>query len=262
MAFGGGVYAGGEINSPYTLTVNVPTGAQTGPITVTTGSTVITTATPFVVTSPPAVPAFTSATKVEGTINQPFSFQVTANGNPTSYAILTGELPPGLSFDTATGLISGTPTEAIVTGLNISATNANGTGQASLIIDIGNDAPTLTVTASPKTINAAPGQSAQFLFTLSHAATRATVINYLIHDVAPDPEDYGPNPLYYSLSKAGRVKIPAGKTSATLTLTPVDLPFPDSPDTLVIVKLTISDGRDLYVVGTPKSAKIKIHVSE
>jgi uncharacterized delta-60 repeat protein len=43
-------------------------------------------------------------------IGRPFSYQIVASGQPTSYGA-TG-LPPGFSFDAAAGLISGTATEA------------------------------------------------------------------------------------------------------------------------------------------------------
>jgi hypothetical protein len=58
------------------------------------------------------------------------SYQIAASGSPTLFGA-TG-LPAGLSIDTAKGLITGTPTAAGTTSVTISATNANGTGTATL----------------------------------------------------------------------------------------------------------------------------------
>ncbi|HWJ31685.1 MAG TPA: putative Ig domain-containing protein [Gaiellaceae bacterium] len=44
-------------------------------------------------------------------VNQPYSFQLTATGGGTlQWSVLTGKLPAGLSLNSSTGLISGTPT--------------------------------------------------------------------------------------------------------------------------------------------------------
>ncbi len=82
----------------------------------------------------PAAPVITSATTASGTVSQAFNYQIAASNAPTSFAV-TG-LPAGLSVNTATGLISGTPTTAAVSSVTISATNATGTGSATLTITI------------------------------------------------------------------------------------------------------------------------------
>lgn len=64
------------------------------------------------------------------------TYTITASNSPTSYAA-TG-LPPGLSINTSTGQITGTPTSAAGSPYNvsISATNANGTGSTTLVYTI------------------------------------------------------------------------------------------------------------------------------
>ncbi len=52
-------------------------------------------------------PAITSATGANATVGVAFNYQITATNNPTAYAA-TG-LPAGLSLDTASGLITGSP---------------------------------------------------------------------------------------------------------------------------------------------------------
>jgi hypothetical protein len=72
---------------------------------------------------------------VSGTVGMPFvTYQITATSSPSSYK--ASLLPPGLSLDTTTGAITGTPTVAGTWFTPISATNAYGTGGVVLIITI------------------------------------------------------------------------------------------------------------------------------
>ena len=79
-------------------------------------------------------PVITSATAATGTVNQAFSYQITASGSPTSFNA-TG-LPAGLSVNTGSGLISGTPTVAGNPSATIYAGNSYGTNQATLSFTI------------------------------------------------------------------------------------------------------------------------------
>jgi len=93
-------------------------------------------------------PAITSPTTVTGVVNQPFSYTITAANNPTSFSATN--LPPGLSVDTASGAIAGTPTAAGITSATISATNAHGTDSESLSINIGAQGPAITSMSASK----------------------------------------------------------------------------------------------------------------
>ncbi len=79
-------------------------------------------------------PVISSSLTATGTVGTEFSYQIAASGSPTSYAA-TG-LPAGLSVSTSTGAITGTPTVAATSNVTISATNASGTGSATLVITI------------------------------------------------------------------------------------------------------------------------------
>jgi sugar lactone lactonase YvrE len=81
-----------------------------------------------------AAPSITSATTANGTAGSSFSYQITASNSPSSYAA-TG-LPAGLSVNTSTGLISGTPTAAGTSTVTLSATNSTGTGTETLTLTI------------------------------------------------------------------------------------------------------------------------------
>ena len=76
------------------------------------------------------VPQIISANTTTFTQNSPGSFQVVATNDPTSFA-LAGTLPAGVTFDTATGLLSGMPAAgtAGVYPLIITASNDAGTSE-------------------------------------------------------------------------------------------------------------------------------------
>ncbi len=80
--------------------------------------------------SPNNVPAITSASQVSRNVNAASGlvYQITATNPPvTSYAIIGASvLPAGLSLNTGTGAISGSPTVSGVSTTNLSASNAAG----------------------------------------------------------------------------------------------------------------------------------------
>src|SRR5205823_6324624 len=71
-------------------------------------------------------PVITSPNTDTGTVGKAFSYNITATNSPTSYSA-TG-LPPGLTVNTTTGAITGTPTVVGTTNVSIGATNSAGTG--------------------------------------------------------------------------------------------------------------------------------------
>src|SRR5207248_1756351 len=95
----------------------------------------------FTINNPPP-PVISSAVTATGTVGVAFSYQIVASNCPTSYNA-TG-LPPGLSVNTSTGLISGTPTTAGTYSVTINATNAGGTGSATLTLTIKPAPPVIT----------------------------------------------------------------------------------------------------------------------
>lgn len=131
---------------PAGLTANTTSGVISGTPTVAgassislsannaTGSGPVTTLT-LTVGTRPAITNSLLATSV--TVGNPFSYTITASNTPTSYAA-TG-LPAGLSVNTTTGVISGTPTAVGTSSVTLNATNTFGTG--------GNTPLTITVNA-------------------------------------------------------------------------------------------------------------------
>ena len=82
-------------------------------------------------------------------MNQPFTFNVVATNaitRPDTYSLgaNSGPLPPGLSLNASSGLISGTPTQAGDYQVAIVATNTNGVGSSVLDIQILNTGNAMT----------------------------------------------------------------------------------------------------------------------
>ncbi len=83
-----------------------------------------------------SVSVVSSATTASGTVGASFSYSITGSNTLTSFNV--GSLPGGLTANTTSGLISGTPTLAGVTSVTLSANNATGTGPSvTLVITIG-----------------------------------------------------------------------------------------------------------------------------
>jgi hypothetical protein len=85
--------------------------------------------------SPKAIaPIITSSSNVTGAVGVAFTYIITAVNTPTSFS--TSSLPSGLSINTSTGVISGTPTVAGNFADTIRAINSDGTVSQILTITI------------------------------------------------------------------------------------------------------------------------------
>jgi hypothetical protein len=86
---------------------------------------------PYTITGSGPIPVINSILSTTGQQEAPFSYQITATNSPTSFAA-TG-LPAGLSLNTTTGLISGTPFSSGTSSINLIASNANGVSSAATL---------------------------------------------------------------------------------------------------------------------------------
>jgi Putative Ig domain len=101
--------------------------------------------------------------------DRPFSYQIVATNHPTSYN--AGGLPPGLTVNTGTGVISGTPVPTTgIWSASILATNATGTATATLTILI-NPNPAIPVISGPAMVTASAGTAFSYQITASNHPT-------------------------------------------------------------------------------------------
>ncbi len=211
---------------PAGLSINTMTGLITGTSTVAMTSMfpVMVTATNGSGASPTQVltititlpaPAITSAASASGTVSTPFSYQITASNVPTSYAA-TG-LPAGLSVNTMTGLISGTPTVNGTSNVMVSATNASGTGNQAVMITIANLPPPTASGINSNvafttggTIDLTSGLSGTFTsVAIATQPTKGTVVlNGFIATYTPNAGYFGADSFTYTVTGPGGTSSP------------------------------------------------------
>src|SRR5207237_6069078 len=116
-------------------------------------------------------PVITSPLTACGTAGSPFSYTITATNNPTSFT--ASPLPAGLTINTSTGLISGTPTSAGTTNVTITASNGAGTCNSASAILVITISSRPTITSLNPTCTAAGGPQ----FTLTVNGTNFVLIS-------------------------------------------------------------------------------------
>ncbi len=117
----------------------------------------------------PTTPVITSSLTATATQGMAFSYQITADNTPTSFNA-TG-LPAGLSVNTTTGLISGTPTTPGVSNVSISATNTTGTDNETLVLTVNAAKPVINSSA---TASANVGSAFSYQITATNSPTSFT----------------------------------------------------------------------------------------
>lgn len=112
------------------------------------------------------IPVITSVLTASGVVGEPFTYQIDATNNPTSFD--ADDLPAALSIDTTSGIISGTPQAAGVFSIPLYATNADGTGTATLVLTVTEPIP---VIQPPLTASAVRGQAFSYMIDATNDPT-------------------------------------------------------------------------------------------
>ena len=190
-------------------------------------------------------PVITSGTDVGGTIGYPINYQIAATNSPTGYGA-TG-LPPGLSVNAATGLISGSPTQTGFFPVTLSTTNAFGTSTSALTVQVTGPAlPVVTLAAAIPSVTLDSGEVGAFALTLSSAQKSDLLVSYVVQGTAANGVDY--------VYRKGTARIKAGRTTKMIKVLPTgDLGGASKK----VVKLSLLTGSG-YNVGTGSAAKVKI----
>src|SRR6202522_4515655 len=236
-----GLPAGLSVSSTSGLISGTPTASGTSTVTLSatngggTGNATLT------LTIAAAAPVITSATTANGTVGTAFSYQITATNTPTSYGA-TG-LPTGLSVNTTSGLISGTPTTAATSTVTLSATNSTGTGHANL---------TLTVTTGGAV------SSAQTIAAQSPSSAASLSLSFLTNTVAGDlimvAFDYDTNTVPSSVTDS---------QGNTFTQVGSQLTSPGATRSVVYYAKNIKGGADTVTVNlSGTSAWLELYLSE
>ena len=113
-----------------------------------------------------AAPVVSSATTASGTNGVSFSYQIAASNFPTSFS--ASGLPAGLSVNSITGLITGTPSVSGTFNATISASNSGGTGNATLTITLQPPAPVINGALS---VTGTSGSAFSYTITASNSPT-------------------------------------------------------------------------------------------
>lgn len=105
----------------------------------------------------PGSPVITSGTSATARTNQPFTFQITATGVSSDATLTSTPLPGGLTLDSATGLISGTPTQDGSFAITLTLHDGDAIVSGSLQLTFTSD-PAFPVITSPAEVHLVSGQ--------------------------------------------------------------------------------------------------------
>jgi hypothetical protein len=115
------------------------------------------------------LPVISSALTATATVGQSFSYTITANNSPTSFAATN--LPAGLSVNGASGLISGTPAQAGTFPVAVAASNSSGSGFSALTLTVNATLAPSPVITSGSSASGTVGQAFSYAIAASNNPT-------------------------------------------------------------------------------------------
>ncbi|MBI5767103.1 MAG: putative Ig domain-containing protein [Verrucomicrobia bacterium] len=203
---------------------------------------------------PPATPMITSPLAANGQQGVAFTYQVTASESPTSYVALS--LPAGLSINTTSGAISGTPTVSGMFTVTLRAANNAGPGvAASLVLNLAPAAAAPAITSAP----AATGKvGVNFTYPATAAPTPITAFALIEADTAEASRQRLPLGLVFNTSTGILSGQPAESGIFTVQLTASGAGGVSLPQALV---LNISPPDGVPVITSPTTAGATVGAS-
>lgn len=178
------------------------------------------------------VPVITSSAGANGIVGDSFGYAVTASNSPVSYAA-TG-LPPGLAVNSATGLIAGTPTSSGTYNVAFSATNAAGTGSATVVIKTAApNAPRFTSSAAAGGLAGTPFSyrpavsPAPYYYTVSSPLPAGLSYNSGTNEISGTPTAAGATVV--AISSSGSSGTASASVRISVLAAPVASPVISSP---------------------------------
>jgi hypothetical protein len=149
--------------------------------------------------------AVTTSSLPDGTVGTAYSQTLAATGGvtPYSWAVVSGSLPAGLSLNSSTGEISGTPTTSETANFTVEVTDSNtpaDTDQQALSITINPETLTITTTSLPdgqvgvaysETLQASGGVTPYSWAVISGSLPAGLSLNSSTGEISGTPTAYG-----------------------------------------------------------------------
>jgi hypothetical protein len=195
---------------------------------------------------PVVAPVITSVLAVNGQATVEFNYQITASNMPSVYD--ASGLPQGLSINTASGLISGTPIVAGVHSIVLSAYNSGGTGTATLTLTLAAaPLPVVRVAATIAEVRIGTGKVGEFTLSIAHPLKKPLMIKYALKGNAENGTDYH--------RLMGTKVIKAGQTKAIIKIVP-EGDLEGKPEKTV--RFVLESSKEYTIKPPPKPVKIEI----
>lgn len=122
----------------------------------------------------PAAPVIAGSLAATARLRSGFTFAVEISNTPTAF--IATNLPPGLSMDTATGVIQGTPTVVGIYAVDLTVQNDKGSDTAILLIDVVDPVLVLSVDALSSFIARLGSSSAVQSYTIDGTGLAGAVV--------------------------------------------------------------------------------------
>ena len=247
----GALPAGLTLNTTTGVLSGTPTTAGTSTFTVPASNGVspdaVTPSRTITVNAAQAAPGFTAATPpATATVGAAYTYTFAASGNPApTFRVSSGALPAGLSLNTTTGVLSGTPTTAGTSTFTVAASNGVSpdavTPSRTITVNAAQAAPGFTAATPPATATvgaaytytfAASGNPAPTFRVSSGALPAGLSLNTTTGVLSGTPTAAGP--ATFTVTATNGVSPDAVTASITITVNP-DTTAPTAPTNLTAV---------------------------